>query len=84
MARLPVPQATSSTRIPASIGSRWTNAFASGAEYRAIWPKSPAIHVLRIMVFNASNPPGAGCMDTSNQHSITPEDARFTRGNKST
>ncbi len=42
---LPVPQATSSTRMPGCRPRRPTNPSAERSLIRAIWPKSPAIQV---------------------------------------
>src|SRR3984957_12394803 len=60
MARLPVPQATSSTSIPARIGKREMKSSPSAAVYFATWPKSPADHAACMPRFNRSRFGGSG------------------------
>src|SRR5579872_2165308 len=69
IARLPVPQATSSTRVPGPIGSRSTNSSAHRAVKRAIWPKSPAIQVARKRLFSSANSV-VGCMSPPLSNSL--------------
>ena len=54
IAVLPVPQATSSRRVPGMRLSRATNSSSAASAYRAMTPKSPAIQVSRIFAFKAT------------------------------